>query len=164
MTGTAYLLGWLTERVGEIDIVNVDEGNTSPTSRFIAHQAVTIPAQNTSYNDKRNTGTRGTGHEERPTTNLVNKVECRQSAEAVDDTVHARGEKRSGVSIEAKLSKYGRSVVNQSCRLLDYDIFVISEQLTIASHELLEEHDTTANSQSLETGPACYEGSVLDKY
>lgn len=28
----------LTEGIGEVDIVDVDKGNTSPTSRFIIHE------------------------------------------------------------------------------------------------------------------------------
>ena len=55
--------GKQTERVRKVDIINVDERDSGPSSRSMVDQIRPISPDNAAHDDQRNTSPRGTGHE-----------------------------------------------------------------------------------------------------
>lgn len=85
--------GGFAERIREIDVIDIYEGNTSPPSSFVVDKIGAIGTDNASNDNQRNAGSRGSTHEKNTSTQFIDEEKCGQGTETVDDAVNARGKK-----------------------------------------------------------------------
>jgi hypothetical protein len=79
----------LTERVGKVHIVDIYKSNAHPTSSLMRTQRISISTNNGADNHERDACTGGAAHKEGAATDLIDKEEGWDGAEAVDDAVDA---------------------------------------------------------------------------
>lgn len=115
-------------------------------------QRVPVAADDTAYDDERDEGPCGTAEQEGLAPDFINEEECRQCGDRVDDTINASCQQASSLASEAELTEDRRSVVDDGCEVvLVYSTLAICVLgLTVAANELLEEHNTAADSCAFE--------------
>jgi hypothetical protein len=88
----------LTERVGEVHIIDVDKCNPHPARRLVRPESIAVSTNNRAYNYERDASPCRTAHEQWSSSNFVNEENGRDCAKTVDDSVHARCQQRGCVS------------------------------------------------------------------
>lgn len=66
----------LTEGIGEVDVIDIDECDCTPSCGLVPSQAA-ISAEESADNHQRDAGAGGAGHQKRAATDLVDEEECR---------------------------------------------------------------------------------------